>query len=78
MICPRLREPRPEGETQLIYTQKGIMEHSCALLLNSNIDSLNNSILIKRNFVGVSDLESLGPYVKTQWRGYHERLLGKL
>jgi len=28
-------------------------------------------------FVGVSDIESLGPYVKTQWRDYQEKLLGK-
>jgi len=30
-----------------------------------------------RDFVGVSDIESLGPYVKTQWRDYQQRLLGK-
>jgi hypothetical protein len=48
------------------------MEHGSALFLNSNINFLNNLILAKRNFVGVSDLESLGPYVKTQWRDYHE------
>jgi len=54
------------------------MEHVCALFLNSNINSLNNLILVKRNFVGVSDLESLGPYVKTRWRDYQESLLGKL
>lgn len=28
-----------------------------------------------RDFVGVSDIESLGPYVKTQWRDYKEKLL---
>ena len=27
-------------------------------------------------FVGASDIESLGPYVKTQWRDYQEKLLG--
>jgi hypothetical protein len=54
------------------------MEHVRVLFLNSNINFLNNLILAKRNFVGVSDLERLGPYVKTQWRDYHERLLGKL
>jgi len=30
-----------------------------------------------RDFVGVSDIESLGPYVKTQWRDYQNKLLGK-
>jgi hypothetical protein len=40
------------------------MEHVCVLFLNSNINFLNNLILVKRNFVGVSDLESLGPYIK--------------
>jgi hypothetical protein len=30
------------------------MEHGCALFLNSNINFLNNLILAKRNFVGVS------------------------
>lgn len=30
-----------------------------------------------RDFVGVSDIESLGPYVKTQWKDYEDRLLGK-
>jgi len=31
-----------------------------------------------RDFVGVSDIDSLGPYVKTQWRDYQERLLGEV
>jgi integrase len=30
-----------------------------------------------RDFVGVSDIESLGPYVKTQWKDYREKLLGR-
>ena len=30
-----------------------------------------------RDFVGVSDIESLGPYVKTQWRDYQNKLLGQ-
>lgn len=30
-----------------------------------------------RDFVGVSDIESLGPYVKTQWKDYQNKLLGK-
>jgi len=30
-----------------------------------------------RDFVGVSDIESLGPYVKTQWRDFKDKLLGK-
>ena len=30
-----------------------------------------------RDFVGVSDIESLGPYVKTQWRDYQDKLLGR-
>lgn len=30
-----------------------------------------------RDFVGVSDIESLGPYVKTQWKDYEDKLLGK-
>lgn len=30
-----------------------------------------------RDFVGVTDIESLGPYVKTEWRDYQDKLLGK-
>mgnify|MGYP001110564993 CR=1 FL=1 len=30
-----------------------------------------------RDFIGVTDIESLGPYVKTQWRDYEDKLLGK-
>jgi integrase len=30
-----------------------------------------------KDFVGVTDIESLGPYVKTSWRDYEDRLLGK-
>jgi len=30
-----------------------------------------------RDFVGVSDIESLGPYVKTRWKDYENRLLGQ-
>jgi hypothetical protein len=30
-----------------------------------------------RDFVGVTDIESLGPYVKTQWRDYEDKFLGK-
>lgn len=30
-----------------------------------------------RDFVGVTDIESLGPYVKTSWRDYENALLGK-
>jgi len=30
-----------------------------------------------RDFVGVTDIESLGPYVKTSWKDYEDRLLGK-
>lgn len=30
-----------------------------------------------RDFVGVTDIESLGPYVKTSWRDYEDKLLGK-
>lgn len=36
-----------------------------------------NTPFALRDFVGVSDIESLGPYVKTQWRDYGEKLLGK-
>jgi len=36
-----------------------------------------NILFALRDFVGVSDIESLGPYVKTQWRDYQEKLLGK-
>ncbi len=36
-----------------------------------------NTPFALRDFVGVSDIESLGPYVKTQWRDYQDRLLGK-
>lgn len=35
-----------------------------------------NTPFALRDFVGVSDIESLGPYVKTQWRDYQDRLLG--
>jgi integrase len=34
-----------------------------------------NTPFTLRDFVGVSDIESLGPYVKTQWRDYQDRLL---
>jgi len=34
-----------------------------------------NTPFALRDFVGVSDIESLGPYVKTQWRDYENRLL---
>jgi len=30
-----------------------------------------------RDFVGITDIESLGPYVKTNWRDYEDKLLGK-
>jgi hypothetical protein len=30
-----------------------------------------------RDFIGVSDIESLRPYVKTEWRDYRDKLLGK-
>jgi len=30
-----------------------------------------------RDFVGVTDIESLGPYVKTNWKDYEDKLLGK-
>jgi hypothetical protein len=30
-----------------------------------------------RDFVGVTDIESLGPYVKTSWKDYEDKLLGK-
>jgi hypothetical protein len=33
--------------------------------------------LALRDFVGVTDIESLGPYVKTSWRDYEDKLLGK-
>lgn len=36
-----------------------------------------NTPFALRDFVGVSDIESLGPYVKTQWRDYQEQLLGR-
>lgn len=36
-----------------------------------------NTPFALRDFVGVSDIESLGPYVKTQWRDYQGKLLGK-
>jgi len=36
-----------------------------------------NTPFALRDFVGVSDIESLGPYVKTQWRDYQEKLLGR-
>jgi len=29
-----------------------------------------------RDFVGITDIESLGPYVKTDWRDYQDKLLG--
>jgi hypothetical protein len=35
-----------------------------------------NTPFALRDFVGVSDIESLGPYVKTQWRDYQAELLG--
>ncbi len=37
-----------------------------------------NTSFALRDFVGVSDIESLGPYVKTQWRDYKEGLLNKI
>jgi len=37
-----------------------------------------NTLFALRDFVGVSDIESLGPYVKTQWRDNQERLLRKI
>lgn len=37
-----------------------------------------NTPFALRDFVGVSDIESLGPYVKTQWRDYQDKLLGKI
>jgi integrase len=37
-----------------------------------------NTPFALRDFVGVSDIESLGPYVKTQWRDYYARLLGEI
>lgn len=37
-----------------------------------------NTPFALRDFVGVSDIESLGPYVKTQWRDYENRLLGEI
>jgi len=36
-----------------------------------------NTPFALRDFVGVSDIESLGPYVKTQWRDYRAGLLGE-
>ncbi len=36
-----------------------------------------NTPFALRDFVGVSDIESLGPYVKTRWRDYQNKLLGK-
>ena len=36
-----------------------------------------NTPFALRDFVGVSDIESLGPYVKTQWRDYQDKLLGE-
>jgi integrase len=36
-----------------------------------------NTPFALRDFVGVSDIESLGSYVKTQWRDYEKQLLGK-
>jgi hypothetical protein len=36
-----------------------------------------NSPYALRDFVGVTDIESLGPYVKTQWRDYQDKLLGQ-
>ena len=36
-----------------------------------------NAPFALRDFVGVADIESLGPYVKTQWRDYQEKLLGR-
>ncbi|MCW3985024.1 MAG: hypothetical protein NWE91_01225 [Candidatus Bathyarchaeota archaeon] len=35
-----------------------------------------NTPFALRDFVGVSDIESPGPYVKTQWRDYQAKLLG--
>jgi len=37
----------------------------------------SNTPFALRDFVGVSDIESLGAYVKIQWRDYEDRLLGK-
>ncbi len=36
-----------------------------------------NTPFALRDFVGVTDIESLGPYVKTQWRDFETKLLGK-
>lgn len=36
-----------------------------------------NTPFALRDFVGVSDIESLGPYVKTRWRDYKDKLLGE-
>jgi len=36
-----------------------------------------NTPFALRDFVGISDIESLGPYVKTEWRDYKDQLLGK-
>jgi len=35
-----------------------------------------NTPFALRDFVGVTNIESLGPYVKTQWRDYERELLG--
>ena len=37
-----------------------------------------NTPFALRDFVGVSDIESLGPYVKTQWRDFQNELLGRV
>ncbi len=37
-----------------------------------------NTPFALRDFVGVSDIESLGPYVKTQWRDFEGKLLGEM
>jgi hypothetical protein len=36
-----------------------------------------NTSFAPRDFVEVSDIESLGPYVKAQWRDCQEELLGR-
>jgi len=39
------------------------------------MELINLRTLAASDFVGVSDIESLGSYVKTQWRDYSEKLL---
>jgi hypothetical protein len=37
-----------------------------------------NTPFALRDFAGASDIESIGPFVKTQWRDYKKGLLGKI